>query len=411
MCCFLLLLVKEMDGSSRKEEACCPKLLDLISKDKEWLAKRGGEYNNTSNNIRRHGSSSSSSDHENKLQLRLGLPGDDGDDDQGNYNNWSSPNPKISNNSTTTTDNRDESLLTLNHFSSPASMSHHHNVNSHNNKTSITACCQDQKQKQVLSCPSSWSGGCHHQQQLKNPSFLQYHQTSGSKMLPPPPPPAHPTHTTAAVTKESSQPCCNRIVDRQTPPVQKKAFSQSPVNTAVPNTSQKRAAPAPVVGWPPIRSFRKNLASTSSVSTKPVSESKDVVKETKPVEANNGKGLFVKINMDGVAIGRKVDLHAYDSYEKLSSAVDKLFSGLLAAQRDSSVGGIQNKVEEEEKSIAAGILDGSGEYTLTYEDNEGDRMLVGDVPWHMFVSTVKRLRVLKSSDLSSLSRGGGKKVC
>lgn len=34
--------------------------------------------------------------------------------------------------------------------------------------------------------------------------------------------------------------------------------------------------------------------------------------------------------MDGVPIGRKVDLKAYDSYDKLSSAVDELFRGLLA---------------------------------------------------------------------------------
>lgn len=49
------------------------------------------------------------------------------------------------------------------------------------------------------------------------------------------------------------------------------------------------------------------------------------------------------------------------------------------AQRDSSAGGIQNK-QEVEKAIT-GLLVGSGEYTLVYEDNEGDRMLVGDVPW------------------------------
>lgn len=42
------------------------------------------------------------------------------------------------------------------------------------------------------------------------------------------------------------------------------------------------------------------------------------------------KGLFVKINMDGIPIGRKVDLKAYDSYEKLSTAVEELFQGLLA---------------------------------------------------------------------------------
>lgn len=94
---------------------------------------------------------------------------------------------------------------------------------------------------------------------------------------------------------------------------------------------QSRTAPGPVVGWPPIRSFRKNLASSSS--SKPASDSQNegpsekVVGE-KPVETCK-KGMFVKINMDGVPIGRKVDLQAYDSYEKLSTAVDELFRGLL----------------------------------------------------------------------------------
>ena len=50
-----------------------------------------------------------------------------------------------------------------------------------------------------------------------------------------------------------------------------------------------------------------------------------------------------------------------------------------SAQRDSAAGGIQSKLGEE-KAIT-GLLDGSGEYTLVYQDNEGDRMLVGDVPW------------------------------
>ena len=76
---------------------------------------------------------------------------------------------------------------------------------------------------------------------------------------------------------------------------------------------------------------------------------------------------------------------------------------LSPAQKDTSAtGSMNNRLEE--KAIT-GLLDGSGEYTLVYEDNEGDRMLVGDVPWHMFVSTVKRLRVLKSSELSKLCLG------
>jgi auxin-responsive protein IAA len=87
---------------------------------------------------------------------------------------------------------------------------------------------------------------------------------------------------------------------------------------------QNRIAPGPVVGWPPIRSFRKNLATSSGSNSKPTFES-----QNKPAGTCK-KGLFVKINMEGVPIGRKVDLKAYDSYEKLSTAVDELFRGLLA---------------------------------------------------------------------------------
>lgn len=160
-----------------------------------------------------------------------------------------------------------------------------------------------------------------------------------------------------------------------------------------------------MVGWPPVRSFRKNLASTSSsklgnessLHGGQINKSDDGEKQVEPRK----EGMFVKINMDGVPIGRKVDLNAYNSYEQLSFAVDKLFRGLLAglkscsnlffsslrvllvfteydllviAQRDTSGG------EGEEKPII-GLLDGKGEFTLTYEDNEGDKMLVGDVPW------------------------------
>jgi auxin-responsive protein IAA len=88
--------------------------------------------------------------------------------------------------------------------------------------------------------------------------------------------------------------------------------------------SRTLAAAAPVVGWPPVRSFRRNLAS-SSASKRP------------PADPRNGaddkagyKGLFVKVNMDGVPIGRKVDLKAQGDYGNLSVAVDRLFRDLLA---------------------------------------------------------------------------------
>ncbi|KAK3152556.1 hypothetical protein QOZ80_2BG0160650 [Eleusine coracana subsp. coracana] len=167
------------------------------------------------------------------------------------------------------------------------------------------------------------------------------------------------------------------------------------------NGSQTRSATTPVIGWPPVRTFRRNLATCS----KPSLEQQKGKKPAKPEETK--RAPFVKINMDGIPIGRKIDLNALDSYDKLSLAVDKLFRGLLAAQQDPL--DARTKDYPQEEVAISGLLDGTGEYTLVYEDYEGDRVLVGDVPWGMFVSSVKRLRVLKTSDLSSSLTTTGQK--
>ncbi|XP_039024029.1 auxin-responsive protein IAA2-like isoform X2 [Hibiscus syriacus] len=168
-------------------------------------------------------------------------------------------------------------------------------------------------------------------------------------------------------------------------------------NTSNKSLQTSRIAYSPVVGWPPIRSSRKNLAGNNL--SKPASESSND-KETGVNPKKPKTRLFVKINMEGIPIGRKVNLGAYNSYEELSLAIDELFSGLLAAQTDPSTTQNESTIKEVAKADA-GSLAAGGEYTLIYEDDEGDRVLVGDVPWHMFVSTAKRLHVLKSSEIST----------
>lgn len=72
---------------------------------------------------------------------------------------------------------------------------------------------------------------------------------------------------------------------------------------------------AQVVGWPPIRSFRKN----SMASHSPKSDD--------DAEGKSGSGcLYVKVSMDGAPYLRKVDLKTYGSYMDLSSALEKMFS-------------------------------------------------------------------------------------
>ena len=50
-----------------------------------------------------------------------------------------------------------------------------------------------------------------------------------------------------------------------------------------------------------------------------------------------------------------------------------------AAQQDLSCD--ESGVRGAEEKLFSGLLDGTGEYALVYEDDEGDRMLVGDIPW------------------------------
>ncbi|KAG8090796.1 hypothetical protein GUJ93_ZPchr0011g27018 [Zizania palustris] len=62
------------------------------------------------------------------------------------------------------------------------------------------------------------------------------------------------------------------------------------------------------------------------------------------------------------------------------------------------------------KSKHMDLLDGS-EYVPTYEDKDDDWMLVGDVPWEMFVESCKRLRIMKGSEVIGLVAPRAMKRC
>ncbi|KAL5705540.1 Auxin-responsive protein iaa8 [Ranunculus cassubicifolius] len=102
--------------------------------------------------------------------------------------------------------------------------------------------------------------------------------------------------------------------------------------------------------------------------------------------------------MDGAPYLRKVDLRTYTAYQDLSSALEKMFSCFTIGQCGSH-GAPGREVMSESK--LRDLLHGS-EYVLTYEDKDGDWMLVGDVPWEMFIDSCKRLRIMKGSDAIGL---------
>ncbi|XP_059644605.1 auxin-induced protein IAA6-like [Cornus florida] len=136
-----------------------------------------------------------------------------------------------------------------------------------------------------------------------------------------------------------------------------------------------------VVGWPPVCTYRKNNSCNGG---------------------NEASKMYVKVSMDGAPFLRKIDLNTHAGYPDLALALQKLFGCF----------GIGEVLKDAESS----------EFVPIYEDNDGDWMLVGDVPWEMFSESCKRLRIMKRSDakgiglrvkssLKNVPKDGSSKYC
>ncbi|GMI64217.1 indole-3-acetic acid inducible 4, AUXIN INDUCIBLE 2-11 [Hibiscus trionum] len=124
---------------------------------------------------------------------------------------------------------------------------------------------------------------------------------------------------------------------------------------------ENETAPPPkaqIVGWPPVRSYRKN----------------------------NSQPVYIKVSMDGAPYLRKIDLKVYSGYPELLQAIENMFKFTIG--------------EYSEREGYKG-----SDYAPTYEDKDGDWMLVGDVPWEMFTTSCKRLRIMKGSEARGLGCG------
>ncbi|XP_020104795.1 auxin-induced protein 22D-like isoform X1 [Ananas comosus] len=125
--------------------------------------------------------------------------------------------------------------------------------------------------------------------------------------------------------------------------------------TEIESNDFDREAKTQVVGWPPIRSYRRNTFRSMK---------RDEEKA----------GTYVKVSMDGAPILRKIDLEAYKGYKELREALEDMFKCFPSGES---------------------VRVDAREYAVTYEDKDGDLMLVGDVPWEMFITSCKRLRILR----------------
>ncbi|KAK2647163.1 hypothetical protein Ddye_022358 [Dipteronia dyeriana] len=152
----------------------------------------------------------------------------------------------------------------------------------------------------------------------------------------------------------------------------------------------KPPAKAQVVGWPPVRSYRKNIMAHQKSPSQEDGE--------KAAMSGGNSAAFVKVCMDGAPFLRKVDLKMYKSYQELSDALAKMFSSFTMGGNY----GAQGMIDFMNESKLMDLLN-SSEYVPTYEDKDGDWMLVGDVPWDMFVDSCKRLRLMKGSEAIGLA--------
>ncbi|XP_010250166.1 PREDICTED: auxin-responsive protein IAA5-like [Nelumbo nucifera] len=129
-----------------------------------------------------------------------------------------------------------------------------------------------------------------------------------------------------------------------------------------------------IVGWPPINSWRKKLHHQHQGGG--VADER-IHRDENACRGPNSK--YVKVKMEGLAIGRKIDLSLYSSYQTLTSAVISMFG-----KYQSSVQGAKSGPEPTS-------------YTLVYQDREGDWLLVGDAPWETFIGSVQRMKLIKRS--------------
>ncbi|KAK9070124.1 hypothetical protein SSX86_010527 [Deinandra increscens subsp. villosa] len=148
-------------------------------------------------------------------------------------------------------------------------------------------------------------------------------------------------------------------------PVNTNKRSSSEMDSSISEKQDSSRSPPPtkvqVVGWPPVRSHRRNIL------------------QGKKSESEMGSGIYVKVSMDGAPYLRKVDLKVYKSYGELMKGLQEMFKCII---------GLYSEMEGYKS-----------EYAPTYEDKDGDWMLVGDVPWDMFLTSCRRLRIMKSCEV------------
>ncbi|KAK8973010.1 hypothetical protein V6N11_028599 [Hibiscus sabdariffa] len=113
-------------------------------------------------------------------------------------------------------------------------------------------------------------------------------------------------------------------------------------------------------------------------------EQKQVASETSTKEmqakqtASTSTRTRTKVQMQGIAVGRAVDLTVLKGYDDLINELEKMFDII-------------------------GELRPRGKWSIVFTDDEGDMMLVGDDPWMDFCKMVRKIFIYSSEEVKKIS--------
>ncbi|KAF5732116.1 auxin response factor 18 [Tripterygium wilfordii] len=116
-------------------------------------------------------------------------------------------------------------------------------------------------------------------------------------------------------------------------------------------------------------------------------EQKRVISEVSAREAPSKQGITAstrtrtKVQMQGVAVGRAVDLTVLKGYHGLVDELEKMFE-------------------------IKGELQPRNKWAVVFTDDEGDMMLVGDDPWNEFCKMVKKIFIYSMNEVEKMSTKG-----
>ncbi|KAG6389688.1 hypothetical protein SASPL_151161 [Salvia splendens] len=99
-------------------------------------------------------------------------------------------------------------------------------------------------------------------------------------------------------------------------------------------------------------------------------------KEIQSRQSNSSRSR-TKVQMQGVAVGRAVDLTTLKGYDNLITELEEMFE-------------------------IKGELQSRNKWEIVFTDDEGDMMLVGDDPWPEFCNMVRRIFICSSQDVKKM---------